>query len=568
MKKSIIAYYSKKNIAKELVIAALYVCFITLSLIGPYLMQYFIDEVITKKEIRNIILFAFFFLSIYLLMGAIALVIKYLIVHLENDIVTDLRNTMFSRIVHLPISFYREHKLGPVLERLVRDTSVVHSIWGYLFPSIFSSVISFAATLFIIVRKSWLIAVLSLFTICIYVCVFRYYNEKLRKLYMDTREDADKMSTSITDVWNGSKEIKIFQLENLFVNRFKKLSFILKGHNCNMEITSEFSSQLMSLATTLGTLVTLCVGGYLVIRGELTIGMLIALQTYVAKLYAPAQNIADMAVDYKKYQINFERINQILTLDEENVLRNSCEKKIKGAIRLDNVSFCYGSNEILKNISVELQHCGKIALAGKSGSGKTTLLNVLMGLEQPSSGRILWGSRTFEETSLDELRGNISFVPQASYLFNMSVYDNIRIGNPLASEKEIQNVIRLMEIDKIVEAFPDKLDTVVAEMGKNLSGGQIQRISIARALLKKAPVLILDEATSNVDSISEQIIQKALDEIKKSTLVIMVSHRLSSLKDVDCIYVLEDGRICQKGNFSELLSEEGIFKKLFSEQII
>lgn len=568
MKKSIIAYYSKKNIAKELVIAALYVCFITLSLIGPYLMQYFIDEVITKKEIRNIILFAFFFLSIYLLMGAIALVIKYLIVHLENNIVTDLRNTMFSRIVHLPISFYREHKLGPVLERLVRDTSVVHSIWGYLFPSIFSSVISFAATLFIIVRKSWLIAVLSLFTICIYVCVFRYYNEKLRKLYMDTREDADKMSTSITDVWNGSKEIKIFQLENLFVNRFKKLSFILKGHNCNMEITSEFSSQLMSLATTLGTLVTLCVGGYLVIRGELTIGMLIALQTYVAKLYAPAQNIADMAVDYKKYQINFERINQILTLDEENVLRNSCEKKIEGAIRLDNVSFCYGSNEILKNISVELQHCGKIALAGKSGSGKTTLLNVLMGLEQPSSGRILWGSRTFEETSLDELRGNISFVPQASYLFNMSVYDNIRIGNPLASEKEIQNVIRLMEIDKIVEAFPDKLDTVVAEMGKNLSGGQIQRISIARALLKKAPVLILDEATSNVDSISEQIIQKALDEIKKSTLVIMVSHRLSSLKDVDCIYVLEDGRICQKGNFSELLSEEGIFKKLFSEQII
>lgn len=568
MKKSIIAYYSRKNIGRELMIAVLYVVFIALSLIGPYFMQYFIDEVITKRDIRNIILFAGLFLSVYLLMGAIALIIKYLIVHLENDIVTDLRNTMFGKLVHLPLVFYREHKSGPVLERLVRDTSVVHSVWGYLFPSIFSSVLSFIATLVIIISKSWLVALLSLLTIFIYVFVFRYYNEKLRKLYMNTREDADQMNTSITDVWNGSKEIKLFQLENVFIRRFEKLGSILKGHNCNMEITSEFSSQLMSLATTLGTLVTLCVGGYLVIRGELTIGMLIALQTYVAKLYAPAQDIADMAVDYKKYQINFERINQILTLDGQNVFGNYCEKKIEGAICLDHVSFCYGSNEILKNISVELPCQGKIALAGKSGSGKTTFLNVLMGLEQPSSGRILWGSRAFGETSLDELRGNISFVPQAPYLFNMSVYDNICIGNPQASEKEIQNVIRLMEIDKIVEAFPDKLDTVVAEMGKNLSGGQLQRISIARALLKKAPVLILDEATSNVDSISEQIIQKALDEIKESTLVIMVSHRLSSLKDVDCIYVLDNGHICQKGKFSELLSEEGAFKTLFREQII
>lgn len=568
MKKSIITYYSRKHIIRESVIAVLYLGFIALSLIGPYLMQYFIDEVITKKDIKDIVFFALLFLSVYLFMGGIALAIKYLIVNLENDIATDLRNEMFSKIVHLPLSFYREHKIGPVLERLVRDTSVVHSIWGYLFPSIFSSVISFVATLVIVVSKSWLIALLALLTIGIYVFIFRYYNEKLRKLYMDTREDADKMNSSITDAWNGSKEIKIFQLENLIVKRFTKLSSILKSHNCNMEIKNEFPSQLMSLATTLGTLVTLCVGGYLVIKGELTVGMLVALQTYVAKLYSPAQNIADMAVDYKKYQINLERINQILILDGENISRKPCEKRMEGSICLDDVSFSYGSNEILKNISIELRNKGKIAIAGKSGSGKTTLLNVLMGLNQPSSGRVLWGNHIIDETSVEALRSNISFVSQDTYLFNMSVYDNIRIGNPEASESEIHDIIKLMEIDKIVEQFPNKLDTVIAEMGKNISGGQLQRISIARALLKKAPVLILDEATSNVDSLSEQIIQKALDEIKESTLVIIVSHRLSSLKEVDCIYVLDNGQICQKGGFSELLLEEGVFKTLFSEQII
>ena len=245
-----------------------------------------------------------------------------------------------------------------------------------------------------------------------------------------------------------------------------------------------------------------------------------------------------------------------------------CREQIEGSICLDDVSFSYGSNEILKNISIELQHTGKIAIAGKSGSGKTTLLNVLMGLNQPSSGRVLWGKQIIDETSIETLRSNISFVSQDTYLFNMSVYDNIRIGNPEASESEIQDIIKLMEIDKIVEQFPNKLDTVIAEMGKNISGGQLQRISIARALLKKAPVLILDEATSNVDSLSEQIIQKALEEIKESTLVIIVSHRLSSLKEVDCIYVIDNGQICQKGGFSDLLLEEGVFKTLFAEQII
>ncbi|KSV57438.1 ABC transporter ATP-binding protein [Acetivibrio ethanolgignens] len=568
MKKSIIAYYSKKYIFKELIIGVLYLGFIALSLLGPYLMQYFIDSIIPKRNLQNIIFFALFFLSVYLLMGGIALTIKYFVVNLENAIVTDLRNEMFRKLVHLPLGFYREHKLGSILERLVRDTGVVHSIWGYLFPSIFSSFITFLATLAIIARKSWLMAILALWTIGIYVFIFRYYNEKLRRLYMDTREDADKINSSITDAWNGAKEIKIFQLENLITKRFEELSTVLKKHNCNMEIKSEFSSQLMSLATTLGTLVTLCVGGYLVIQGEFTIGMLVALQTYVAKLYSPAQDIADMAVDYRKYQINIDRMNQILCLESEEISGKLYEKKSRGGIRLEDVSFSYGSHEVLKRLSFELEGKGKVAIAGKSGSGKTTLLNILMGLQKPSSGKVFWGEHRIGESSIEELRSNISLVSQDTYLFHMSVYDNICIGNPEASEDEIQRVIKLMEIDKIVEPFPDKLDTVIAEMGKNISGGQLQRISIARALLKKAPILILDEATSNIDSISEQIIQKALNEIKESTLVIIVSHRLSSLKEVDCIYVLDNGELCQKGGFSELLLEDGVFKSLFCEQII
>lgn len=568
MKTSLIKKYTKKYIISEIVIACLYICFIALSLLGPYLMQYFIDDVIPRKEIRDIILFAFYFLVVYLFMSGIAIAIKYFIVILENNIVTGLRDEMFHKLIHLPMSFYQEHQLGPILERLVRDTSVVHSIWGYLYPSVFSSVLSFFAIFIIILTKSMLIGLLALLTIGVYVFVFRYYNEKLRTLYMSTREDTDKMNSIIHDAWNGAKEIKIFQTEKLIAEKFGNINAVLKKHNSNMAIKNEFSSQLMSLATTLGTLVTLCVGGYLVIKGELTVGMLVALQTYVAKLYTPAQNMADMAVDYKKYQVNIERINQVLCLDGEDSLGDLTADELQGTIKFERVDFSYGDNHVLNDISFELQNKGKIAFVGKSGSGKTTMLNLLMGFIRPSTGKVFWGEYALDEYQLELIRKNISLVSQDTYLFHMSIYENIRMGNPQASEEEINRIIKLLEIDKIADRFAGKLDTVISEMGKNISGGQLQRISIARALLKKAPVMILDEATSNIDSLSEQIIQKALDEIKDSTLIILISHRLSSLKETDKIYVLEKGRVIQEGNFQELISIDGGFKTLFQEQII
>ena len=567
MNKNMIKEFSKKYLALEIVIAFLYLIFIALSLIGPYLMEYFIDEVLPSKDPGNVVKFVLAFIGIYLLMSVIAILIKKNVVGLENNIVTEIRTKMFDNVVKQPLSFYQQHQFGAVNERLVRDTAVVHSIWGYLFPSIFSSVISFVATMVIIIRRSWIIAAFSVVSIGIYLLVFKLYNEKLRSLYLETRGDADQIGASMTDAWNGSREIKSFRLENLITGKFNRINLLLKKHNMNMAIKQEFSNQFMSLATTLGTLTTLCVGGLMVMRGQMTVGILVALQAYVAKLYKPAENIADMAVDYKKYQVNIQRMAQLYYLEGSEQVDSDAAGSISGNIVFDKVNFAYNEKSVLKDVSFETPDKGVIAIVGKSGAGKTTIMNILMKFINPSSGEIKIGDRNYSTCTPGEVRNSISLASQDSYLFNMSIMDNIRLGNPSVSEDRLKYVIELLEIDKFASSFPKGMDTVIAEMGKNISGGQVQRIAIARALVKDTPILILDEATSNVDSNSETIIQSALEKIQDNKLIILISHRLSSLKKAQAIYVLEDGAITQSGSFAELLSEDGAFKQLFDEQV-
>lgn len=565
----IVLYYAKKYWKGEAVCALLYMFFIGLSLVGPLLMQYFIDEVIPSQKVSAIIHFAAVFLGLYTAIALVALAIKYTVVRLENKIVLDIRSKMYTNLIYQPLGYYKEHNVGLAMERLLRDTEIVHSLWGFLFPSAFSSIATFIITYAIIFSKSWSIGVCSFVTIIAYIIVFKMYNNKLRALYLDARKDVDGMSTCITDAWGGAKEIKIFGFEEKIINKFYKFITLLKRDKTEMALKNELSKQLMSMATTIGSLATLTLGGYFVLKGDLTIGMMLALQTYVIKLYAPAQDIADMAMDYKKYTVNLERISELLFLEGEDfeVGKKISEKGLKEGIKFEEVTFAYGENEVLKDINLRMPSKGVVAIVGKSGEGKSTILNLLLGFIKPKSGGIQIDNENYAEVSLKAIRNNVTLVSQDAYLFNASIYENIRIGNPEATKEEIEEIVRRLGIDKIVAHLPNKLDTVVSEFGKNLSGGQVQRISIARALLKKAPIIIFDEATSNIDSHTEEIIYEVLDEMKQEHLIILVSHRLSSLRNADQIYILDQGHIVEQGSFQALNTESDYFAKLFNRQI-
>lgn len=567
IKNRIIAHYAKENIAQEMSCALLYLIFIACSLSGPVLMEYFIDNVIPLHEIKPIVYFAIVFLCIYILMAIIALLIKRTIITIENRIITDIRSQMYENLVFQPLHFYQEHSLGAAMERIVGDTEVIRSLWGFLFPNAFSSILTFIATFIIMLSKSVLIAALSIVSIVIYLMVFRYYNEKLRSLYLKTRKDIDNVNNGITDAWSGAKELKIFRFESSIVNRFLALLGVLKNDSTQMGMKNEFSKQFMSLATTLGSLITLVIGGIFVIKGELTLGTMLALQAYVLKLYSPAEDIADMAVDYKKYTVNLERISQILFLEKEDLSDNIAARTIKPMIKFDHVSFSYGAKKVLDDISFKTANHGVVALVGASGAGKSTIVNLALGFLVADSGSVMIEQGQSGTLPLSEIRRNITLVSQDTYLFNASIYENIRIGNPSATEAEILTIIRRLEIDKIVEVHEKGIHATISEFGKNLSGGQIQRISIARALLKKAPIIIFDEATSNIDSQSEQIIHGIIEELMPESLIIMISHRLSSLKIAENILVLENGRIVEQGTIEELESNNGVFCDLFRDQL-
>lgn len=568
--KKFVKYYVIKYRKEEFLCGSILVIIICLSLITPKLVQYFIDKVLPAKKIEGVILFAAAYIGVYLLIALLSILSKRIITSIENKIMTEVREKMYSNLLYQPLGYYRENKMGHIAERIIRDTEVIRSLWGFLIPSSFSSMLLFLVTLIIILANNRTIGVLSLLSVCMYILVFRFYNEKLRKLFLTTRNSIDKMNTSITDAWNGSKEIKIFLYEPRMINLFSKILSELKVNTVNMTMKNEYSTQLLNIATILGSLITLAFGGYYVIKGEMTIGVLVALHAYVAKLYSPAKDIADMALDFKKYSVNIDRFSELLYTDNKEL---SVEAKdiidLKdGDISFENISFSYGENQVLDNLSFTSNNKEVTAIVGKSGSGKSTILNLLLGFIKPNSGHIKIGNHDISTIPLDILRQHIGIVSQDMYLFNMSIYDNIKIGNPKAKEEEIQALIKHLEIDKIVENYPDKLNTMVTEFGKNLSGGQIQRISIARALLKKPSIIIFDEATSAIDSQTEQVIQSIIEKLKEDTHVILVSHRLSSLKSANHILVLNNGEIVESGSFDSLTEKKGLFYELFKDQIV
>lgn len=567
MSNNIIIKYTKKYKFRVIAIVLINLGFILLTLLPPLVTRYFVDEILIANEIDRIPRFSILFVTLYVTMSIGGVLVKYMIITLTNTIAFDVRNELYNSIVYQPLKYHKEQSIGKILERTMRDADVVHSIWGFLLPSVFSSAITFSVILIFLLSQSVLITALALISVILYSFVFLRYNDKLRKQYEVIRSASDKINSSILEVWNGIKEVKIFQLEQIMLRRLSKETHMLKRNNINMGITREYSNNFMNLATILGTLITSVIGAYMVASGALSVGMLIAILAYVSKLFSPARDLADMGIDYKKYSVSLNRINQVLTQQKEQESSEKSPDLLHGNIEISNISFSYEKQPVLKNISLTLPQTGSIAIIGKSGSGKSTLTSLLYGLMTPANGTISIDGKLISEIPLSQLRSSIAIASQDAYMFNLSIYENIKLGNSSASESEISSVIRLLRIDELAENLPKKLDTVSAEFGKNISGGQLQRISIARALLKRAPILILDEATSNIDSQSEEIIHNALENIRESTLIIIISHRLSSLKNTEKIFVLDKGSIVQEGALCELVNSKGKFKEIFQEQL-
>ena len=503
-----------------------------------------------------------------LVSGFLTFLMRQTIINVSRFIEFDLKNEIFWHYQRLTQRFYKNNRTGDLMNRISEDVGKVRMYVGPAFMYSINTI-----SLFIIVI-SYMISIapeLTLFTVLplpiLSITIYKLSRIiNLRSTLV--QETLSKMSSFAQENFSGIAVIKSYNLQNQSTNDFNLLA--TESYNKNMDLVKvqAWFFPLMILLIGCSNLIVIFVGGNQYIKGVIEIGVLAEFIIYVNMLTWPVAVVGWITSIVQQAEASQKRINEFLKEDPEIESGKGVRKKIIGDLEFKNVSLKYPETGIkaLSNINLSIPSGTTLGIIGNIGSGKTTLLDTILRLYDPTEGKIILDGHDLKEFKLDELRNTIGYVPQNSFLFSESIEDNIRFGNPKASNKAIQKNAKKAVVHNNIIKFKDGYKTLLGERGVTLSGGQIQRISIARALIKYPQILLLDDCLSAVDTDTEDEILKHLKSITRDRTTIIVSHRISSLKHADNIIVVQNGKIVQQGQHTDLVGITGYYKELFEIQ--
>ena len=503
-----------------------------------------------------------------LVSGFLTFLMRQTIINVSRFIEFDLKNEIFWHYQRLTQRFYKNNRTGDLMNRISEDVGKVRMYVGPAFMYSINTI-----SLFIIVI-SYMISIaprLTLFTVLplpiLSITIYKLSRIiNLRSTLV--QETLSKMSSFAQESFSGIAVIKSYNLQNQSTNDFNLLA--TESYNKNMDLVKvqAWFFPLMILLIGCSNLIVIFVGGNQYIKGVIEIGVLAEFIIYVNMLTWPVAVVGWITSIVQQAEASQKRINEFLKEDPEIESGKGVRKKIIGDLEFKNVSLKYPETGIkaLSNINLSIPSGTTLGIIGNIGSGKTTLLDTILRLYDPTEGKIILDGHDLKEFKLDELRNTIGYVPQNSFLFSESIEDNIRFGNPKASNKAIQKNAKKAVVHNNIIKFKDGYKTLLGERGVTLSGGQIQRISIARALIKYPQILLLDDCLSAVDTDTEDEILKHLKSITRDRTTIIVSHRISSLKHADNIIVVQNGKIVQQGQHTDLVGIMGYYKELFEIQ--
>ena len=517
-------------------------------------------------QILIIILSIFFFVRLFLALGNWVEV--HLIVRLESCIIQDLKEKYFGHILELDHNFHTTHKTGSLISRLSRGTGAIENLTDNLIfnmsPLIFNIiVISFSLAFFSITP-----AIIIFITSIIFISYSYFMQNIQQSAKLDYISKTDHEKGFIGDIFTNVDSIKYFGKEK----RIKKIYSTLtkKVMNASVKYGNYYrwsdAGQVAILG--LGALAILYFSVSKFILGEMTIGTLVFIYAIYGNLIGPMYMFVHGMRGFYRSMADLQDLFEYSKF--ENEIKDKPQAKnieIKeGSVEFRNVEFSYGKRKLLNNFSLKIKPNEKIALVGHSGCGKTTIVNLLNRLYDVNSGQVLIDNKDIREFKQESLRGETGIVPQECILFDDTLYNNIKFANPKASRKEVEDAIKFAQLDKIILNFPGREKTIVGERGVRLSGGEKQRVSIARAILANKKILVLDEATSALDSETEHEIQKSLQKLLIGRTSIIIAHRLSTIMNADRIIVMRNGTIIQDGNHEQLINQEGEYNKLWNLQ--
>lgn len=482
-------------------------------------------------------------------------------------IMLDLRSEMFDKVLRLPAKFFDEKATGEVLSRINNDTSSIQSLIGsIIFPAI--QLVSYLLILIpVTFVLNWKLALIGLAMYPLTILPSNLIVKKMRPIQQKTRQQGSELNAFVSETLSGVKTIKTFVREERETDTYirKNKDFIklsIKGS------TLEWLNSIIlnNMVSGLTSAIVYSFGVWSIVNGNFTVGGLIAFAAYLPGIYAGITQITRINAAIQSQMVSIERVNEYKDQVSESQAGQSID--IKGKVEFENVRFKYNkdSKYVLDDVSLKINPKEFIAFVGPSGAGKTTIVDLLMGFYPADEGEIKLDNRQLEALSPHSIRKQIGFVSQDLFLFNRSIRENISYGVDNVDLNDIITAAKMADIhDRILE-LPDQYDTVVGERGAKLSGGERQRLALARAILVKPKILILDEATSDLDALTEKAIQIAIESLKGDCTTIAIAHRLSTILKADRIYVMSDGKIIEQGTHKELVANKGLYSKLYETQ--
>lgn len=554
---------------KLLLVFGLTVVTTAVTIIGNRMNGIIVDQYIDKNRLRALIAVCIFLAIIYFISSIFTYFQNSIIIKVAQATSNQIRQDVFGNLQRLPMKYFDTHDNGDIMSRLTNDVDNINTALMQSFIQLFTGVISvigMGLAMLILSPVLTLIAILS--TVATYL--FSKGIAKLtQKAFLTQQNSLGKLNTQIEETISGKQIVQLFNHTNITLNEFNRVNSQYTKAAFKAQALSSIIGPFNNMTNNIAYLLITAVGAILIIGGfgNITVGIIFTFLIYLRNFTGPINNVLNLINTLQLSLASAQRVFQLIDEEPEKDSQDFIDlPSAMGHVEFENVYFAYDKKMILKNINIVADPGEVIALVGPTGAGKTTIMNLLTNLYPLQKGRVLLDGHDVIKIKRHDLRHLVTVVQQESFLFNLSIRENIRLGRPNASDEEVISAAKAANADKFIEQLPNGYETILSENASQLSQGQRQLLSIARAFIAKSPVLVLDEATASIDSQTEVDVQRAMTDLMKDKTSFVIAHRLSTIKNADKILVIDHGQIIEKGTHQELLAKHGFYARMYNSQ--
>jgi len=540
-----------------------------MTLLAPYLLKITVDNFISQGDQAGLVRVSFWTAGAYIGLYAATRSEQYLLSLVGQRMLANIRGDLFQRLQRLSLSYHDTHIVGVTVSRVINDVATINDLLSQGIITLVGDVFVLAGIIIVMLSMDLRLALLTFTVLPLMLLVTIWFSRRARVAFRETRTSVAKVVGGLAEDIAGVRVIQAFGQEDTTQENFNAVNEVNRQANISAMTLSFIFLPAIEFLGILATAIVLWFGGRAVSSGEVTLGVLVAFLSYVTRFFQPVQELSRMFTTFQSAMAGGEQVVRLLdtvpdVLDSSEPVEFA---NISGSIKFEHVSFCYrpGLPEVLHDVCLEIKPGQTVALVGPTGAGKTSIGNLIARFYDVTAGAVLIDDIDVRTVRQRQLHRQIGLVPQDSFLFSGTIAENIRFGRPEASDQEVQAAAKLANAHEFIIAKPDGYLTRVQEGASNLSVGQRQLVCIARAILTDPPILIMDEATSNVDSVTEALIQDALRKLLHARTAVVIAHRLSTIRNADLICVVQDGQIMEQGNHSELLARAGIYSRLYQQ---